>query len=194
MEFWTNRVSGKSLALDPTDDDARAQRPPSWLAMLPSVVLALPFALLFMLDATPRPVAEAGAAVTVVYVGAEDCGPCRAWRRDMRPAFLDSAEFPRLRYREIVAEHLRDLLTQPAWPADLVELREQARVLAGAPQWFVLQDDKVLASGAGLPAWQRLIWPAIRAQVRQAPPRHAASVHATVHPAVPGFALSQRPL
>jgi hypothetical protein len=144
---------------------------------------ALPWLVLLVggglvLAAAPRPTTQARGAVTVVYVGAEDCGPCRAWRRDRRAAFLDSGEFARLRYREIIAPRLRDLLTQADWPADLADLREQVRALAGAPQWFVLRDGKTLASGAGLSAWQHRIWPAIRVQVRHDPPRGGAAVSA----------------
>jgi hypothetical protein len=38
--------------------------------------------------------------------------------------FFDRDEFVRQRYREIIAQRLRDLLTQPDGPADLTELRE----------------------------------------------------------------------
>jgi hypothetical protein len=38
--------------------------------------------------------------------------------------FFDRDEFVRQRYREIIAQHLRDLLTQLDGPADLTELRE----------------------------------------------------------------------
>jgi len=176
--------------MDRLDRAARLRRSLSWLVVLAGVFV-LPLVLLFVFDVVPRSAAKTGAAVTVVYVGAEDCGPCRAWRRDMRPAFFDSDEFLRLRYREIVAQHLRDLLTQPDWPADLVELRERVRSLPGAPQWFVLRGGGILASGAGLPAWQRLIWPAIRTQVRHAP-RLDASVAGSAHATGPAVALSQR--
>jgi hypothetical protein len=155
--------------MDSTDRAARIWRALPRLAAPAGVALALIVALIVMLNVTPRPAAQAGPALTVVYVGAEDCGPCRAWRRDMRPAFVDSDAFSRLRYREIIAERLRDLLTQPDWPADLAELRERVRLLPGAPQWFVLRGDRILASGAGLSAWQSEIWPAIRTQVRRDP-------------------------
>jgi len=101
-------------------------------------------------------------ALTVVYVGAEDCGPCRAWRRDERPSFLDSREFPALRYREVIAPQLRNLLAEEQWPADLAGLRAQVRQRPGAPQWFVLREGQVVAWEAGASAWRHTVWPAIR--------------------------------
>jgi hypothetical protein len=117
---------------------------------------------LLFADTPCRPTAEQE-ALTVVYVGAEDCGPCRAWRRDERPSFLDSREFPTLHYREVIAPRLRDLLAEEQWPAGLAELRAQVRQRPGAPQWFVLRGSEVVAWEAGASAWRRAIWPAIRA-------------------------------
>src|SRR3974390_1215925 len=42
-------------------------------------------------------------AVVLIYVGAEDCAPCRAWRRGPGAEFRASAEFLRLTYREVEA-------------------------------------------------------------------------------------------
>lgn len=116
---------------------------------------------LLFADTPCRPTAEQE-ALTVVYVGAEDCGPCRAWRRDERPSFLDSREFPALRYREVIAPQLRNLLAEEQWPADLAGLRAQVRQRPGAPQWFVLREGQVVAWEAGASAWRRTVWPAIR--------------------------------
>ncbi len=118
-------------------------------------------------DVPHQPAAGRG-AITVVYVGAEDCGPCRAWRRDERPSFVESREFSGLRYREVIATRLRDLLAEPLWPADLAGLRERVRTLPGAPQWFVLRGGEVVAWDAGASAWRRTVWPAIRTQTRAA--------------------------
>lgn len=108
------------------------------------------------------PYRPAAGPLTVVYVGAEDCGPCRTWRRDERPSFVESRQFTALHYREVIAPHLRDLLAERQWPADLADLRDRVRQRPGAPQWFVLREGRVVAWEAGLSAWQRAIWPAIR--------------------------------
>jgi hypothetical protein len=117
----------------------------------------------------PREVPGEHGPLTVVYVGAEDCGPCRTWRRDQRPAFLDSGEFARLRYHEVIAPRLQHLLAEENWPPELAAVRDYTRARPGAPQWFLLRDSRILASGAGLSAWGGEIWPIIRRQVRHDP-------------------------
>ncbi len=111
---------------------------------------------------TPYRPAAGHDALTVIYVGAEDCGPCRAWRRDERPGFVASRAFAGLRYREVIAPQLRDLLTERPWPADLAALRERIRLRPGAPQWFVLRGTQMVAWESGQSAWRRAVWPAIR--------------------------------
>jgi len=130
-----------------------------------------------LLSDAPREAFGARGPLTVVYVGAEDCGPCRIWRRDARPAFLDSGEFARLRYREVIAPRLRDLLAEEGWPAELAMVRARVRAQPGAPQWFVLRDGRLVTADAGLSAWRRAIWPAIRVAVRHDPvlAAHAAA-------------------
>jgi hypothetical protein len=88
------------------------------------------------------------------------------WRLKHRPQFLDSGEFSRLRYREIVAPRLRDLLAEHDWPSDLTQIRDQVRSRPGAPQWFVLRDGKTVVWEAGLSAWLSRVWPTIRAAAR----------------------------
>lgn len=134
---------------------------------LPFLPVVLGCALL--LSDAPRHAVGHRGPLTVVYVGAEDCGPCRTWQRNERPAFHASSEFARLRYREIIVPQLRSLLTAERWPVDLAALRERVKSRPGTPQWFVVRDGNVLASDAGLSAWRRAIWPVIRAQVRYDP-------------------------
>lgn len=142
-------------------------RPP-----FPHRLLAWPALLLaagFLLADAPRQAAGERGPLTVVYVGADDCGPCRAWRRGERPAFLDSAEFARLHYREVIAPHLRELVAAHDWPDDLAALRERVRARPGAPQWFILREGRTIASEAGLSAWHSRVWPVIRAEARHDP-------------------------
>lgn len=122
-----------------------------------------------LLADTRRQTTRPHGTITVVYVGADDCGPCRLWRRDERPTFLSSRAFQDITYREVIAARLYDLLSEGQWPADLAFLREQVRSRPGAPQWFVVQDGRTIAWESGLSAWRRVVWPVIRWQtaVRQ---------------------------
>lgn len=102
--------------------------------------------------------------VLLVYVGADDCEPCRTWRHEHRPQFLASREFGLIRYREVVVPRLRDLLSDRDWPTDLAAVGARVRERPGAPQWFLLRGDRIVLWEGGLSAWRSRLWPAIRAE------------------------------
>jgi hypothetical protein len=104
--------------------------------------------------------------VLLVYVGADDCGPCQTWRHEHRPQFIASREFGLIRYREIVVPQLRDLLSGRDWPTDLAAVGTRVRERPGAPQWFLLRGERIVMWEGGLPAWRSRLWPAIRAEAR----------------------------
>src|SRR5262245_49215746 len=54
--------------------------------------------------------------LTLVYVGAEDCAPCRAWQNGDGATFRQSDEFTRITYVEVKALHLHDVLKDENWP------------------------------------------------------------------------------
>jgi hypothetical protein len=106
------------------------------------------------------------ANVTVVYVGADDCAPCRIWRRDHRDRFAASPEFARLTYREVTTATLFDLLDEKHWPEGLERYRASFGRAAGVPLWLVIKDDSVVLSARGLRQWEDAALPAIRSLVR----------------------------
>ena len=61
----------------------------------------------------------------LLYVGAEDCAPCRAWHRGDREAFLSSAEHARIAYHEVRSPHLADVLNDEYWPSDIRDYRSR---------------------------------------------------------------------
>ncbi|MGZ9072732.1 MAG: hypothetical protein ACXW3G_07420, partial [Rhodoplanes sp.] len=71
----------------------------------------------------------------LVYVGAEDCAPCRAWQRDHAPS-LQSPAFARLDYREVKSPSVLHLLKDEHWPADLRSLRSRLAPGDGVPLWL----------------------------------------------------------
>jgi hypothetical protein len=104
-------------------------------------------------------------SITVVYVGAEDCAPCRVWRRDRLPAFLESPEFKRLAYREVTSPKLFDLLNDEHWPDDLRQYRDSLDKSAGVPLWFIIADDELALTVRGLREWGKLAMPKIRSML-----------------------------
>ena len=104
--------------------------------------------------------------VVLVYVGADDCGPCRAWQRADAPAFRSSPEFVRVAYREVKSPSVLDVMHDAYWPEDLRRYREQIGRGAGVPLWFVIADDEIAGQGFGISQWQGSVLPKIRSLLR----------------------------
>jgi hypothetical protein len=101
----------------------------------------------------------------LVYVGADDCAPCRTWQRDQAP-MLRSPAFARLIYREVKSPSVLALLADEHWPGDLREMRAQLRADAGVPLWFVVADDAVVGRAQGASEWEATILPKLRGLLR----------------------------
>jgi hypothetical protein len=108
----------------------------------------------------------ASAEVTVVYVGADNCAPCRTWREQRLLAFRASAEFARLTYREVTTPRLFDLLEDASWPDELGQYRSVFNRAAGVPLWVIAADGRILLAARGLGEWDDKALPRIRSLVR----------------------------
>jgi hypothetical protein len=104
--------------------------------------------------------------VMLLYVGAEDCAPCRAWQRGEGAAFLASAEFPRITYREVKSPHLYDVLKDESWPDDLRVYRNGLRRSDGVPLWLVVADHRIVEQHFGAAAWNASVLPVIKSLLR----------------------------
>lgn len=104
--------------------------------------------------------------VTLLYVGADDCAPCRAWQRADGPAFRSSPEFARVAYREVKSPSVLDLLKDEHWPDDLRRYRTRIGRAAGVPLWLVVADGEILAQGLGASQWRDSVLPKIRSLLR----------------------------
>lgn len=107
-----------------------------------------------------------GALLTLVYIGAADCAPCRVWQNTEGARFRTSPEFAKLIYREVKSPKLQGLLSDEYWPADLRVFRDQLDRRAGAPMWLVVGDREMLRKGLGASQWRDDILPFIKAVTR----------------------------
>jgi hypothetical protein len=105
-------------------------------------------------------------SVTLVYVAADDCPPCRIWQREAGAAFRASPEFSRLTYREVRSPTLRDVLADAHWPEDLRAYRAQLGPAAGVPLWLVIADQDVVERGYGASQWRSAVLPKLRSILR----------------------------
>jgi len=143
------------------DSDCRRARV-AWLCL--GAVAALAMIIATHLVAQARPPSRA-ASLLLIYVGAEDCAPCRAWQRGDGAAFQNSADFARLVYREIKSPLLRDVLKDANWPEDIRSYRNHLKQGDGVPLWLIVSDDNV-AQIFGAAAWRSKILPKIKLYVR----------------------------
>jgi len=104
--------------------------------------------------------------VTVLYVGADDCAPCRAWQNSEGAAFRASPEFHRLTYREVKSPTLLDVLKDENWPDDLRRYRDRIDRAAGVPMWLVIADREIVSRGYGPTQWREAILPKVRSLLR----------------------------
>jgi len=104
--------------------------------------------------------------VMLVYIGAEDCAPCRAWRNGDGAVFFASTEFARITYREVRSLHLEDVLNDENWPKDIRDYRNSIRRSDGVPLWLVIADRAIIEQQFGKTAWQEYILPTLRSYLR----------------------------
>jgi hypothetical protein len=114
------------------------------------------------LGATP----SARRDVTLLYVGADDCAPCRAWQREDGPTFRSRPEFAPVAYREVKSPSVLDILKDEYWPDDLRRYRERIGRGAGVPLWLVLADGEIVEQGFGASQWRGSVLPKIRSLLR----------------------------
>ena len=100
--------------------------------------------------------------VTLVYIGAENCAPCRIWQRGEGVAFHDSIEFARLSYREVKSPTLFDVLSDDNWPDDLRDYRQAIGQEAAVPLWLVIADGRMVMQGFGLTQWKEAVLPRVK--------------------------------
>jgi hypothetical protein len=101
--------------------------------------------------------------IMLLYVGAEDCAPCRAWELGDKVVFKASAEFPRVIYREVKSPTLFDVLKDENWADDLRGYRDQLGRDAGVPLWMVIVDNRVVQRAMGPAQWREDTLPTVKA-------------------------------
>jgi hypothetical protein len=104
--------------------------------------------------------------IALIYVGADDCAPCRRWQNDAGAAFRSTEEFRRLTYREVKSPTLFALLKDEHWPEDLRTFRENLGPGTGVPLWLVLANGVVVGQHAGASRWQTNVWPQLQSLLR----------------------------
>jgi hypothetical protein len=104
--------------------------------------------------------------IMVLYVGAEDCAPCRAWKSGDGAAFFASQEFARITYREVKSPHLHDVLNDENWPRELRTYRDRLQRSSSDLLWLVVSEHEVVEKQFGAAQWHANILPKIKSFLR----------------------------
>lgn len=104
-------------------------------------------------------VASAGASLMLIYVGADDCAPCKVWQRDR---IGEVAKFARVNFREVKSPTLLDVMKDANWPEDLRPFRARIAKGSAVPLWMVVLDGEIVVQSFGLTQWDKTIVPHLR--------------------------------
>lgn len=110
----------------------------------------------------------ASSDIVLLYVGAQDCAPCRRWQDEDGARFRQSREFRRITYQEVKSATLFDLLKDETWPEDLRPYRERLGRGAAVPMWLIMAGDEVVSREYGASQWRRAVLPTLRSLLRRA--------------------------
>lgn len=146
-----------------TFDGARRRARRVWLCM--GALAAVAAIVAAWLVASARAPART-ADVLLIYVGAEDCAPCRAWQKGDGADFRKSNEFSRINYREVKSPHLRDVLNDEYWPEDIRTYRGRLKQSDGVPLWLIVSGNDVVGLRFGAAAWRGNVLPALKSHLR----------------------------
>lgn len=104
--------------------------------------------------------------ITLLYVGANDCAPCRVWQGGDGAMFRSSSEFAHITYREVKSPTVFDVLKDENWPEDLRSYRSRIGRGAGVPMWLVIVKNEIVGQGFGERQWRDAVLPKIKSLVR----------------------------
>ncbi len=144
-----------------TFDGARRRARRVWLCLGIAAAAAAIVAALLVAKAPAR-----ASDLLLIYVGADDCAPCRTWQNGDGAEFRKSSEFTRIGYREVKSPRLHDLLKDEHWPEDLRAWRGHLKRSDGVPLWLIVSGNEIVAQRHGAAAWQASVVPTLRSHLR----------------------------
>jgi len=102
----------------------------------------------------------AGMDLTIIYVGAKDCGPCQVFKHQDFPQWAKSAFPQTVRFVEIDAPTTTVAYQARYWPSNVRFVLQQVKVPI-VPTFFLLDGRTIVKSGTGVGGWRNQILPLI---------------------------------
>lgn len=112
------------------------------------------FLLAGLLSSTALVSAEARPpALTVIYVGGQDCEPCFRWKNNYKARWLASPEYKKVQWIEVDPPRLREAYQARYWPEQLKPILDQLPLKNGTPRFLVVRDGRVIDNQFGGNNW-----------------------------------------
>jgi len=89
----------------------------------------------------------------VVYIGAQDCLPCRRWIATYKDNWLTSPEYGRVTWVEIEPPHLKEAYRERHWPDALRPMLAQVPDKSGTPRFLIVGDGRIVSNQVGVSKW-----------------------------------------
>jgi hypothetical protein len=110
-------------------------------------------------------IARAQSPLTFLFVEADDCEPCKRWHSTEGYWWKNAPEYSRVNTVFLRARSVRNAYGDSFWPQYFRRFRDVPGTVRATPGYFVIRDDKLVLNAAGLNAWRRQVYPALREMV-----------------------------
>lgn len=97
--------------------------------------------------------AHAANSLQVVYVGGQDCPPCRRWSATYKAKWLASPEYGRVVWYEVEPAHLGEAYEERHWPEALRPVLAQVPSRNGTPRFLIVADGRIVSNEIGVSKW-----------------------------------------
>ena len=108
---------------------------------------------------------DAGSVISVIYISAPDCTPCRLWSANKKQPFLDSATGKNVQFFNAQKDSYRDRTVK--WPEDLKWVEGQVKDYFGVPSYAIAVDKTVVRVGYGSASWEKTVLPQLDELVKK---------------------------
>jgi hypothetical protein len=97
--------------------------------------------------------ARATSRVQVIYIGGQDCPPCRRWIASYKESWLASPEYRQVAWVEVEPAHLKEAYQERRWPDALRPVLAQVPGKWGTPRFLIVEDGRIVSNQVGVTKW-----------------------------------------
>lgn len=97
--------------------------------------------------------AHAARAPQVIYIGGQDCPPCRRWNTAYKDPWFASREYRQVSWYEIEPPHLREAYQERYWPEPLWPVLAQVPRKSGTPRFLIVVKGQIVSNEFGVSKW-----------------------------------------